>query len=71
MGVTDDLVGCDGAAVDGEEFAFGRDEEAGGDREGCPEIEDGGLEGVEHFDRLWGGHFGREVCLNRFQKGVA
>ena len=48
--VGDDLIGRNGAPVDGEEFAIGGNEETGRDRKGRPEVDDGGLEGVEEFD---------------------
>ena len=66
VGVGEDLLTGDGAAVDGEELALFCDEEAGGDWDGKPEVYDGGLEGIEEFDRFRGGHFGGEVGTDGF-----
>ena len=66
FGVGENLLASDWAAVDREEFAFFGDEEAGGDRDGSPEIDDRGLKGVKDFDGFRGSHLSGEVCADRF-----
>lgn len=63
-GVGEDLFARDGASVDGEDLAFFCDEETGGNGDGGPEVDDGGLEGIEHFDCFGRGHFGGELGAN-------
>lgn len=48
------------AAIDGEELAFIRDEEAGWDGDGNPKVDDGGMKSVEEFDGFGCGHLGKE-----------